>query len=331
MERLQSGQAVCVLVEGNGDYRLEKLFRAKSEMYKGSLEPARVEELRALLARDPLSKLSQEDIHAPLMSDTLDKIQLAIWRDRGWQELVFASPDSRKPFRESLDPLLRWFKEVEKDHPTAGPVDGPATRCMPASVAQPVVNHDKVEGAGIAPAAASPDHYLFRLFSRHFYQGQADSNCTIVFGDGTFHSEHSSESWMTDRRGRISDGQLDAGAVRELRTILDSPDLKGSPGISIVGDARFASETEVTVLGIPREDKTQHLVFSDRFNTAGNPKAVGGLSNMGYRITDAKLLEPLHGWMKRYTDHNKQASEKKAVGNECAPVRHDGSNKSSPQ
>jgi hypothetical protein len=297
-------------------------------MFKGSLEPARVEQLRALLANDSLRKLSQADIHGPLISDTLDKIQLAIWRDRGWQELLFDSPDTRKPFRESLDPLLRWFQQVQKDHPMASTVEGAATRCMPAPPAQSA--KENVEESS-SPVTSSSALYLLRLYSHHFYRGQADSACTIVYADGTYHSEHSSQSLTADRRGKIADGEVDAGAVRELRTILDSPDLKSAPEISSVGDPRFSSEDSRTILSIPREGKIHSLFFSDQFNTSGNAKGVGGLSNMSYRITDAKLLEPLHGWMKRYIDHNRLASEKKAVGNECAPVRPAGLNNVSSQ
>lgn len=94
MERVQRGEAVCVLVQDDGSYRLEKLFRAKTEMYTGSLDSTRIERLRAMLDDDQLRKLSQENIHKPLITDTIDDLQFAILRNRGWQELMFHAPAS---------------------------------------------------------------------------------------------------------------------------------------------------------------------------------------------------------------------------------------------
>jgi hypothetical protein len=322
LERLQVGEDACVLVEQSGDYRLEKLFRAKAEMYKGVLDSAQLSQLRTLLASDSLRKLSQEEIHGPLISNTLETIQLAIWRDRGWQELRFASPESRKPFRESLDPLLRWFQQLQKERPMASQVDGAATRCMPTPAAQIAVSNEK-SNENNAAQMSGPPPYLFRLHSTHFNNGQADSTCTIVYGDGKYHSEHSYQSLNADRQGKIAEGQVDAAAIRDLRTILDSSDLSSIPGGSSLGDVGFAREAEMTDLSIPREGKIQLLVFSDWFNTLGNRTEVGGLSNMNYRITDEKMLKPLHEWIKRYPDHS-HLSEKKGTGNECAPVRSAG-------
>src|SRR5271169_6875192 len=134
MERVRRGEAVCVLVQGDGSYRLEKLFQAKTEMYTGTMDSARVEQLRTMLANKQLRKLSQEGIHNPLISDTIDRFQFDIWRDRGWQELKFSAPESRRPFQESLDPLLRWFRDLQKRPPAAVRVEGSPMRCQPMPV-----------------------------------------------------------------------------------------------------------------------------------------------------------------------------------------------------
>lgn len=338
VERLQPGQAVCVLIEDSGSYRLEKLFRAKSEMYNGVVDSNRVEQLRSILSQNPLPTLSQQGVNNQRVTDTLDTIQLAIWRNRGWQELTFGSPESRKPFRASLDPLLRWFEELAKTHPMSTRVEGTPTRCIPASSAQVIRagSSDSSHQDNGSPEAATPvsspnvpPHYLFRLFSSHMYAGEADTTCTIVFEDGAFHKEHSEESLQSSRRNSIAEGKLDGSSVQELKTILDSTDLKNIPGSSELGNSRFAGEATVTVLTVPRENSKQTLYFSNRFNTVSAPNEVGGRSNMNYRLTDEKLLEPLQSWSKRNTNKGGHILDK-AVGNGCAPVRNMASNSDSP-
>lgn len=318
---------MCVLIEDSGSYRLEKLFRAKSEMYKGVADPSHVEQLRLILAKNPLPTLSQRDITNPRLTDTLDTIQVAIWRSRGWQELMFGSPESRKPFRESVDPLLRWFEELVKTRPMATRVEGAATRCVPAAGTHVVrdsnsdQNHDSSGASNPVSPPNAPPQYLFRLFSSHFYAGEADTTCTIVFGDGAFHREHSNEGIESSRRNTIAEGKLDASAVQELRTILDSTDLKNIPGSAELGSSRFAAEAMVTVLTVPRENSQQTLYFSNRFNTIAAPNEIGGRSNMNYRLTDEKLLEPLQNWSRHNTNKGGHVVDK-AVGNDCVPLRN---------
>src|SRR5258708_15156282 len=293
MERLQPGQAICALVDESGAYRVEKLFRYKSEMYAGTRDAARVEHLRAILGNQILRKASQEDIHAPLVSDTLDTIQLAIWRDRGWQELVFGSPDSRKAFKEPLDPLLHWFQDLQKEHPQSNRVEGAATRCLPPKEAQLAAKTEVSEATRPSLSSSRPSLFLFDLHSRHFYNGNADSSCTIVFTDGSYHAERGNQSRGGDRRDRIVEGHLDAEAILELHSILDSPNIRDIPQTHEGQEPRFSVETSSTMVRIPRENKTQVLILSDRFNTVGSANGIGDKSNMSYGVTDEKLLDPL--------------------------------------
>jgi len=314
-----------VLVQDNGSYRLERLFRAKTELYAGSLDSTRVEQLRAMLANDRLRKLSQDDIHKPLITDTYDNVQLAIWRDQGWQELAFISPGSRKPFKESVDPLLHWFQDLQKRRPAAAQVEGPPTRCMPPTmqIAVRVAAPEAARGA----AAAVTLNYLFRFQSRHFIGGRiestrVESTCTIVFADGSYHWEKSDQRLGGQQQERIAGGHLEPEAIQELRSVLSSPDLTNSPGSPDSGNSLFYQEGSLTVLSIPRDSKVQNLIFSTAFNTLGDPLEIGGKSNLRYRVSDEKLLEPLKRWMKGNTDAHWKETEKTAVGNDCAAVKN---------
>jgi len=86
-----------------------------------------------------------------------------------------------------------------------------------------------------------------------------------------------------------------------------------------------------TVLSIPRQGELQRLIFSTAFNTMGNPREIGGMSNMQYQVADPKLLEPLSGWMKFYTDKHDKVVERDAAGNDCVAAGADASGKGSAQ
>jgi hypothetical protein len=206
IERLQPGEAVCALVDDDGTYRLEKLFRAKAEMYTGKASNDEVEQLIQILGNAQL-RTSQEKVLGEMVSDTLDALDLAIWRQRGWQTLSFHNPSSRKPFKDELDPLLRWFQNLQKSRPAAVKVEGAATRCLPAKELRQETR--QTEEPMLAPAS-SEAKYLFRFYSSEVARGRVDGSCTVVFADGTYRRE---------TRG----GQVSTDSLVELKHLLDSP------------------------------------------------------------------------------------------------------------
>ncbi len=330
MERVQVGEAVCVLVQDDGTYRLEKLFRAKTEMFTGSLDAARVEQLRAMLANEPLRKLSQENVRKPLITDAIDDLQFAIWRTEGWQELTFSTPDSRKPYKEALDPLLHWFQDLQKHPPAAARVEGSQTRCQPTHVTKLTTTIGNPLTSGPAPASNTAA-YLFRFNSIHYYRARVDGACTIVFCDGSYHGERSDQTYLGHRRDKIVDGRLEPEAIEKLKTVLGSRELESDPSTPDDWNPQLMREGSVTVLSVPRQREVQRLVFSDAFNTKGNWREIGGLSNMQYRVSDKKHLGPLIAWMKLYTDKHGNAVEQEAAGNDCLRSTASVSGKSSAQ
>lgn len=331
MERVQRGEAVCVLVQDDGSYRLEKLFRAKTEMYTGSLDSTRIERLRAMLDDDQLRKLSQENIHKPLITDTIDDLQFAILRNRGWQELMLHAPASRKPYKESIDPLLHWFQDLQRQLPAASRVEGSPTRCQPMPVTLLGTTIETSAPSQSAAGASGPAQYLFRVYSSHGYRATVDTTCTIVFANGSYRREHSIQSYLAARKDKVIDGQLEPEAIGKLKLVLASPGLAGIPSSPDDWDPRPRQEGMTTVLSIPRQGELQRLIFSTAFNTMGNPREIGGMSNMQYHVADPKLLEPLSGWMKFYTDRHDKVVERDAAGNDCVAAGADASGKGSAQ
>jgi hypothetical protein len=306
MERVQNGEAVCVLVHRTGAYRLEKLFRAKLELYGGTLDPADAEKMAAILGEPKLTALTQQQISSPLMRST-DDVQLAIWRDTDWQQLTFYGKEGRKPYRDFMDPLLNWLQEVGK-YPNATRLKGPATRCIPAKSEMPLVT------ASLAQSSTSP--YLFWLESEHFYKS-IDQTCTVVFPDGSYHWEHSEQPWDGPRRDMIATGKVSEAALQNLRTVLDSPDLKNAPDTKD-GTGRTAREWYGLKLQIPRESRTQKLYFEEGFNTVNVPREPGGMSNLQYQVSDSRVAEPIKEWIKSNGIPPRDAV-REGKGNNCWP------------
>jgi hypothetical protein len=335
MERAQPGETACVLVNDNGSYRLERILQNKQEMYAGAFDAARMDQLRAMLANQQLSGLSQSDIRTPLITDTFDDLQIAIDRSGGWQELAFSSPASRKPFRDSIDPLLRWFQDVKKQYPSATRLDGQPTHCMPGPEIQMVPGapsvtaaHSSATNAESAASQSPPlttvttaaGGYLFRINSSHYYKGRVDGSCTVVLENGHYRRERSDQRYRADRRDKIAEGELDPEAIHQLKELLDSRGLKDSPG-NPGNPERHMREGTRTELAIPRGGEVQHLLFLTMFNTRGIPDGIGGTNNLAYHVADLKLLEPLTQWMEQHTDKQAQVAESDGVGNDCYPSK----------
>lgn len=333
IERVREGEAVCALVQSDGSYRLEKLVRVKGDMYAGITDADHVTRLRAILAEAQLRSISQDKIKADLFTDTVDGLDLAIWRDRGWQLLSFRNSSGRKPFKDALDPLLDWFQDLQKKRPAATQVHGPATRCLPPSELQPrteLQTRNEVPPAPKTDSAAeivvSMPTFLFRFQSAQFQGGagrsvvvaKMENTCTILYLDGTYHSEKRTQATDGSSSEHSYGGRVNTDSLASLKTVLDAFELKNA--VSDVGDPRPAQEAERITVSIPRDDGLQRLTFTSEFNTRGNPGKIGGMNNLTYHAGSQKVLDPLKHWMKDHTNRQEGATGADNTINDCVPT-----------
>src|SRR5437868_4181190 len=132
MERQTRDEDVCILVRGDGQYHLERvaLGLGKSRVFEESFPADSVSQLEQMLNVDELKQISQNQIKMELVGEDLDHVLLAINRPNGWQSLNFPTGKSRKPFRNSVDPLVKWLeRSMQQPHPL--PPNTPTRRCMP--------------------------------------------------------------------------------------------------------------------------------------------------------------------------------------------------------
>ena len=120
MERMRAAEDTCVLLRGDGQYQLERLFADRTDIFEGSIPPAELQELQHVLDSDELFHLKQEKISAPLIHYDFDQLLVGVLRPGYWQNLRFPDSESRKAYRQSLDPLLKWldFSSQGKPHQT---------------------------------------------------------------------------------------------------------------------------------------------------------------------------------------------------------------------
>jgi hypothetical protein len=326
MERFYDHEDVCILVNTEGNYHLERVFSNKSEVYVGSLDAATVADLTAKLDAEQLRGLSQQAIRTALFSDTLDHFWIAVSRDGTLQSLNFPNVESRKPYRKSLDPLLNWLGILERSRKNGTQLATPPGRCVPPTLPMPIQseNSDPVTAAATTSPPkqrfASQD-FLFRIVRNHFNPGgHVSRTCVIVRSDGRYRLEKSKQSILESRQSKVYQGSVSPATLQELEKRLNAPELtrkRQEP----VSDSAWSMEADSINVFIPRPDGVQQLLFRQYFNVHGRPTEVGGMSNMQYRVDqDAKVIEPIEDWVKRNIEETKNDSVKDAVPSECQTI-----------
>ena len=166
IERLQDDQDVCVLVNQAGQYRLERMFVAKTQVFAGELSQQELERLKQTLDSDDLRAINELQIQSSLIVNSTDTLSLSISRPSGAQNLIFPAAQSRKPFQRQIEPLLKFLGSVQKEKHTRLD-DSAANRCMPAS--KPTLTpaeRDSAAGRRLASII------LVRMEVNHAYRGE---------------------------------------------------------------------------------------------------------------------------------------------------------------
>jgi hypothetical protein len=114
LQRIHDGKDVCILVQTNGRYHMERKAEARSAVAEDTLPTSDLVELGKLVNQEKLREISQQDVPFLMSSDSLDFFSLGVFRVSGWQNLRFNTSESRQPYHDLLDPLLKWLSAVEK-------------------------------------------------------------------------------------------------------------------------------------------------------------------------------------------------------------------------
>lgn len=132
MERLQSDQDVCVLVRRDGQYHLERLHHYGVRIFEGTLPDRELASLEELLTKDGIFQLQQSDIAQPHSTGAPDKLFVSVLRPAHWQNLEFDSAESRRPYEEFLNPLLKWLDDLQKTKTKEVTEESGRNNCLPS-------------------------------------------------------------------------------------------------------------------------------------------------------------------------------------------------------
>ena len=308
VERIYDGENTCVLLNRSGDYRLERYFLHKTNVYVGLLPPQNVQEIQAVLDASPLAQLSQGDIHRDMNSHTFDKLSIDVSRANGTQSLVFFDPESRKPFRESLNPILQWLSKVKTEPGTEIGATS-ANHCFPGQ-----------ELPSPSGWSAPTANYLVFLDKEYVWSGGTERGCVIVYRDGRFRSEKTSGAHLSHMSTRVAEGQLSDVQLSELRRTLDDPALAAQRQTSL-NPRGFFQDVETTRLAIPRGHDTQQLMFLLADGKMGDRPGYhsGQPPTMNYANPDRHVMDPLQKWIKQNIENQKFASLADDKATECLP------------
>jgi hypothetical protein len=306
MERLRRAQDSCILVRGDGQYHLEVVTPGKVSVLEGTLSPESLRDLIRLLSQDRLFRLQQKDIHTPLVESDMDQLILGVLRPiYVWQSLSFPTAESRYPFRETLDPLLDWLEQAQKQKARKLSEEEGRNSCLvPGEIRlkqrPPKKNAEEEETGVSSPRAGSStderappsNPYVLRLFTMQMDRGRVEDTCLIVFASGTYHGVRQSERFGSKEiKTAVLDGNFPPEDLNSLRATLDNAELQKFAGPAM---DRVIGEGLLTHLTIPRNGKVQQLTVWKAFNAYSWYAA----QTMRANEQGAKLLRPFTEWIK---------------------------------
>ncbi|PYX28469.1 MAG: hypothetical protein DMG80_16585 [Acidobacteria bacterium] len=324
MERQTREENVCMLVQQDGHYHLERLITGRPRVFEGTLGSPAVDELEGLLNSDQLTNLKQAQIETSLASEDMDQVMVAISRPYGWQSLNFPNGKSRKPYKQTMDQLVRW---LDRNKQQQNPIVGVATnRCMPPQTAQ----------AGTESKANAANPYVMRIIVDHYeplrlgtaasvnsttsMNSTADFKvtrlCAIVYENGRYRLEKSIQEFGSPVRPEIYRDTLDKAQVDELRNLLNNPKLVVLP--SSAAPSVFAREGDLINLAVERERGVQALSFSSFFGARTQEK--GMKDNTALAVSaNVELTHPIRKWVKQNIEERKTQQQKDVPATTCIP------------
>ena len=285
--RLEHGNAYsssCVLLKKSGAYHLELEDVDNTRVFEGSLKPDELQQLQNRL-RVFLNAVSQRRIEKPIIAHH-ELLKLDSHRNGRWSEVRFLSVESREPYRQSLQPIIRWLNDLHKRPHKELTEDAGKNNCLvPTKI---VLKKRSDEGTVVvadpnpltSPSPAPPTEQtakpeplaaVLRVLQMSMKSGVAEQRCTLVVENGAYRTERRRQKTNSNRvETKIDGGMLTDSELAELQQILDAPalaDVRHRKTSRLV----LPMSGEMLELEIGRSSGTQEIVLSSTFNRRGIP------------------------------------------------------------
>jgi len=319
LERARSLQSVCVLLNGAGEYHLERHTLQKVRVFEGSLDASEFRSVVHILSGDRLFNLQQKQIPLLMLKSDDDRVTLDIHRPTQWQQLSFPDSASREPFRETMDPLLQWFEELNKKKMRKFSEEAGRNNCLPPSrlefaqrkeVQPPQPESSTPTATNVAPA---PPNYLLQMFDNRLGSYKFQATCLLVSSAGAYHLVKQSTSSSNLLRNMVLDGTLSSAELATLRSILDGPDLVNQPDDPQEFEPVFMGGNYVTRVAIPRGGKVQKIAAWKSY------RIVNQVMTRSVEEHGTNLFAPLREWLKSNIDERKAVPTATPSNPRCTP------------
>jgi hypothetical protein len=157
------------------------------------------------------------------------------------------------------------------------------------------------------------------LMTSYFREEKANRNCVVIYPDGRYRREKSTQAHGGNVRLQAFEGSLNSTQVAELRALLDAAELKN---LKLEASCKQAfGEGDFTSLSIPRQLSVQRLRFDHCFQVLGNRDKPGGYSGTQYVVApEEHVLNPVREWLKNNVDKQNLPLLPDPTPTNCNPV-----------
>jgi hypothetical protein len=319
LERARYLQSVCVLLNGAGGYHLERHTPQKVRVFEATLDASEFRNIKHILSGDLLYNLQQNEIPDLMLKSDDDRVVLDIHRPSSWQQLSFPDSASREPFRDALDPLLKWFEALNKTKMRELSEDAGRNNCLPPSKPEfaqrkeaqpPQPSTSAPPPASVAPP---PTNYLLQMFDTRLASYKLQATCLLVSSTGAYHLVKQSQSTISNAlENMVLDGTLAPAEQASLRSILDAPDLVNQPDEPQEFEPVYMGGSYLTRLAILRGAKVQKIAAWRSY------RIVNKVMTRSVEEHGTKLLAPLREWLKRNLDERRAVPTANPANPRCS-------------
>jgi hypothetical protein len=330
LEHANSQENSCVLIQKNGSFHLEVDRNEQAKIFEGTMEPGQLSQIQHTINSNPLATLSQRQIQEPLMIASRDTLQLDIFREDHWQDLLFESIDSQEPYRPLLHALVRWLSDLRKlPHKEYTEEEG-RNNCLPP---RPIVLKKRAAksnlSSGIVASSPKPTiaarvsppvplatssttaSPLVRVSSFKVGSGEAIEKCVLVAGSGQFRSERRTQKNSSRQvKTVVVAGNITTEEISQLKQVLADPALVKIGHHEPSGHAPVPMMGDVVEISIARNNGTQRLVLSSGFNRRQMGFFYGGDG-------DLKVARPLIDFLAQHVENKQAAALDPTLRNNC--------------
>ena len=133
MANAEGGNANCILVHPNGNFRLEIRSANKTiQLFEGTLTPDRMTALHRLLEDDRFRQLLPEAVNSSLLPTGLNEMLISVTHDGRWLGLRFLSGVSSDRNRPLLEQFTKWENDVLRGSHRKLREESAGDNCLPA-------------------------------------------------------------------------------------------------------------------------------------------------------------------------------------------------------